>query len=249
MKRNAKSIVGYTIGAIDGEIGKVQRFFFDDKTWKVLYLVVETGNWLMGNEVLIATSALLSPDWEKGIFPIKLTKEQIKNGPGIDTEKPVSRQKEIKKQEFYLKANYWGGGFYAGGLPVSMFHAILKDGPESKEKKSHDNPHLRSTAKVDGYHIEASDGAIGDVVDFIINDYSWQIDFIVVDTGHWFPGKKVLVSPKWIREINYETSTVIINSSIARVKSSPDYNPDEVLIESYEAQLHNHYNAAGINRQ
>lgn len=114
MKRNIKSLIGFTIGATDGEIGKVTEFYFDDETWTIRYLIVETGSWLFGRKVLISPIALLTPDWENKIFPINLTKEQIKNSPDIDTERPVSRQQELDMYAHYPWGTYWGSGFYAG---------------------------------------------------------------------------------------------------------------------------------------
>jgi len=116
MERNINSLRGFTIGATDGEIGKVKEFYFDDETWAVRYLIVETGNWLSGRAVLIAPQALLFPDWEHEVFPINLTKEQIKSSPDIDTDKPISRRKEIELYGHYPWRSYWGSGFFAGGF-------------------------------------------------------------------------------------------------------------------------------------
>ncbi len=109
MKRSIKSLIGYTMGATDGEIGKVKEFYFDDESWTIRYLIVETGSWLSGRKVLISPDALLTPDWQQKVFPVNLTKKQIKNSPHIDTEKPVSRQQEMKLYEHYPWTSYWEG--------------------------------------------------------------------------------------------------------------------------------------------
>ena len=249
MKRSINSLIGYAIGATDGEIGKVKEFYFDDLTWTVRYVIVETGNWLNGRKVLISPQALLAPDWKNEVFPINLTKEKIKNSPNIDTEQPVSRQHEIEMYEYYPWTSYWGSGIWSGGMGITglmpQVHQPLAGtmrGESSRDNKDADSdPHLRSTHKVTGYTIQATDGKIGDVEDFIVDDTSWKLDYLVVDTGHWFPGKKVLISPKLIKEIDWDTSEVIIKVSEPDVKNSPEYKPGEAISESYTANLQNHY--------
>jgi sporulation protein YlmC with PRC-barrel domain len=241
MKHNLNSLIGYTIGASDGEIGEVKEFYFDNETWTIRYIIVETGNWLSGRKCLITPHALLAPDWENRIFPVKLTREQIKNSPDIDTERPVSREEEIKLENYYMSTGFSGNGFYAGGEPMSMQQMIPGEGGQAAFSKPNENPHLRSSSKVTGYNIAAIDGEIGKVEDFLIHDGTWKIDFMVVDTGHWLPGKKVLIAPKWIREIDWETSTVVVKLSISKVKNSPEYHANRPLHEDDEIQLHNYY--------
>ncbi|MDQ2863963.1 MAG: PRC-barrel domain-containing protein, partial [Bacteroidota bacterium] len=192
---------------------------------------------------------LLTPDWKNEIFPVNLTKEKIKNSPDIDTEQAVSRQHEIEMYEYYPWANYWGGGILAGGMGISgMMTQVRKPLVEAvKRENNADNkdadgdPHLRSSHKVTGYTIRATDGKIGDVEDFIVDDTSWKLDYLVVDTGHWFPGKKVLISPKLVKTIEWETSEIIINVSETAVKNSPEYEPGKAVTESYKADLQNYY--------
>jgi sporulation protein YlmC with PRC-barrel domain len=241
MNRSLNSLIGYTIGASDGEIGKVKEFYFDDKTWTIRYLIVETGNWLSGRKVLIAAEMLLKPEWDKEIFRVNLSMEQVRNSPDIDTEQSVSRQEEIKWQRYYLHTSYWGNGFYEGGMPYYM-HEVINDVPgKGLPQKSEHISHLRSTGKVTGYNIMATDGIIGEVKDFIVNDANWRIKFLVVDTGHWLPGKKVIISPKLIDEIDWATSEVSVKTSINHVRNSPEYNPAQPVSEDHEVHLHNYY--------
>lgn len=250
MKRSIKSLLGFTLGATDGEIGKVKDFYFDDNTWTIRYLIVETGSWLFGRKILLSPEAVVAPDWEHRILPVNLTMEQIKDSPDIDTDKPISRQHEIDLHKYYPWTSYWGSGtLWAGGMGTSgmMIPAITpaeqikenKTGKNGEQKAT--NPHLLSIDKVTGYHIQATDGSIGDVQDFIINDNTWEIDFMEVDTGHWFPGKKVLLAPEFIREIIWDTSTVIVDASEKQVRNSPEYQPDQDISESYKTNLQNYY--------
>lgn len=248
MKRSINSLIGYSIGASNGELGKVKDFFFDDKTWTIRYLIVETGNWLKGRKVLISPEAVLMPDWENEIFPVNLTEDQVKNSPEIDTEKPVSRQQELELYQHYPWTNYWGDVTMGIGMPTPMYPTMHSGEDTRDDKESEGDPHLRSTKHVTGYSVNATDGEIGDIEDFLIDDINWKIDFVIVDTGKWFPGKKVIISPKWIKEIQWDTSTVIVNASVENVKNSPEYDPKNPLSEVYESELHNYYGGIVFNR-
>jgi len=247
MKRNVKSLTGFTMGATDGEVGKVTDFYFDDETWTIRYLIVKTGGWLSGRKVLISPTALLETDWENQSFPVNLTKAQIENSPDIDTDKPVSRQ-----QEFDLYDHYgWpytariGAGFYGGVGMMGMMEtrASLEESiaMTHKTQNQQGDPHLRSISEVKGNYIHAIDDEIGDVDDFIIDDRSWKISYLVIDTGSWFPGKKVLISPKWITKIDWRTSAVYVDLPVDAVKNSPQYDSSQPIPEVYEINLHQHY--------
>ncbi len=249
MKHSVKSLVGFTMGATDGEIGKVKEFYFDDETWVVRYLIVDTGNWLSGRVVLISTEAIVHADWDNKIFSINLTKEQIKNSPDINTELPVSRQEEIKLQKYYPWVQYWGGGYYGGGSgvlamspgPVAMGLPRTEHTEEETEQEKNADKHLRSTKKVTGYNIKAMDGEIGDVEDFILDETKWEIDFLLIDTGNWLPGKKVLLSPKLINEIDWENATVTVETSVEFIKSSPEHEPTQMIYVLHHDNLSEQY--------
>lgn len=249
MKRTIKNMIGFTMGATDGEIGKVTDFYFDDKTWTIRYLVVETGNWLLNRKVLISPEALLQTDWSKDIFPVNLTKVQIENSPNIDTDQPVSRQHEMDLYAHYSWTNYWGGGLWAGSLGTAGMMMPISSIPMDEVEKSKNNPnaeadgdpHLRSAKSLQGYTLHAIDDTIGEVEDFIVDDSNWLINYMVVDTGNWFPGKKVIISPNSIKDINWGTSEVIINTSVEQVKNSPEYDASKQPDEAYESVLKNYY--------
>lgn len=246
MRRNIKSLSGFTIGATDGEIGKVDEFYFDDQTWTIRYLVVKTGGWLSGRMVLLSPLSLLQPDWENKLFPVNLTRQQVKDSPDIDTEKTVSRQHEVELYEHYSWPYYGitGAGFYGGMGMAGMvdsripFEEVIAGQHVENE---HMDPHLRGTDEVRGYHIHATDGKIGEVEDFIINSESWKIDYLIVDTGNWFPGKKVVLSPEWIMQVRWEDAAVYVNLPVDAVKHSPEYNAAEPLQDDYQEKLHHYY--------
>ena len=244
MKRSVKSLIGFTIGATDGEIGKVKEFYYDDETWIIRYLIVDTGNWLSGRVVLISPGSLSTPDWENEVFPVNLTKEQIMNSPEIDTEKLVNRQEKFKSYIYSPRVNYLDDGRVRLEMGMQKTNPIAQEVQKDEntiDKITDNDLHLRSTDNVTGYCIKATDGEIGDVEDFIIDDRTWRISFLVVDTGNWFPGKKVLLTPKKIKEIDWQTNTVFVNTSVAHVTNSPEYNPTQPLNEVYVEYVHNYY--------
>ncbi len=232
MQRNVHSLTGYSLDATDGKIGKVEELYFDDQSWTIRYLIVKTGNWLSGRKVLISPDAIVKTSWEPGTFLVNLTKEQIRNSPDIDTDKPVSRQQEIALYGHYPWPEYWGSGFYAGGFSVIgntspvIDQEIVKEA-DPADKRSDDDPHLRSTHRVTGYRIHATDGEIGHVKDFIIDDQNWQIIYLVIDTRHWFGGKKVLMAVGHIKEIKWDLSEIFVDSTVDSVKNYTAFDESE----------------------
>lgn len=251
MLQNIKRLTGYSMGATDGEIGKVTDFFFDDEKWTIRYLVVDTGGWLFGRKVLISPHAISGSNRHAEMFPVDLTKEQVRNSPDIDTDKPVSRQHEIELYNYYPWPTYWAAGDGGMGMGLGMPGlGMVTPVPDASEqqteeeagvKKEKQDPHLRSMREVRGYAIHAVDGTIGEIEDYIIDDSTWRIVFLVVDTGNWFPGKKVLLSPQWIRQIQWERSQVIVDVTRDQVKNSPEYDPSMPMSESYRDTLHDYY--------
>jgi uncharacterized protein YrrD len=247
MKRTVKSLIGYTIQATDGEIGNVKEFYFDDRTWTIRYLVVETGSWLFGRKILLSTEALLAPDWKKHVFPVNLTTAQINGSPEIDTNKPVSRQHEMDLFDYYPWGTYYWGSGMVGNIGMGMSYPVALNQEEQKETDESDSdntkgdPHLRSTDAVTGYTIKATDGDIGEVEDFIINDQDWKIKFMEVDTGNWIPGKMVLISPKLVRVITLESNSVMVNATVEQVENSPEYDSRMEITDPYEINLHDYY--------
>lgn len=239
MLRSIKELEGYTILATDGEIGHVDEFYFDDETWTVRYLVVDTGPWLFGRQVLISPVALDDPDWISQRLPVILTKEQVENSPDINLDRPVSRQHELELHQYYRWTAYWGaplepGPTQPGPVPPSAVE-------EPVIEKAQGDPNLRSTDEVTGYHIQARDGEVGHVEDFLVAEDSWTIHYLVVDTRNWLPGRKVLVSPQWVETVNWLDSKVHVDLVRETIKNSPEYDPSSPVSRTYEEELYDHY--------
>ena len=249
-KTTLKSVVqlqGGTIRATDGEIGKVDQFYFDDETWAIRYLVVNTGGWLPGRLVLVSPIALRQAEWQSKRLDVALTKKQIEDSPRIDTHKPVSRQHEAVYMGYFGYPYYWIGPFLWGlasfpaGLAAQREAVTEAKASQARAGKESADSHLRSTNEVTGYHIEAADGEIGHVADFIIDDETWAIRYLEVDTRNWWPGKKVLVSPQWIDNVSWPDSKVYVHLSRETIKNGPEYIESMPVTREYESRLYGYY--------
>ena len=218
MLNKAKTLKSYKLHSLDGEIGKVNEFYFDDHHWTIRYLIADTGNWLTGRQVFISPHALIAVNKEEQYITINLTKKQIEDSPSLDNDKPVSREFEEAYYGYYEWPMYWDSQF---------------------------DPHLRSTYDVSSYDIQATDGEIGHVEDFIIDDETWTIRYLIIDTRNWWPGKKVLVSPRWIERVSWDEKTVFVNLLRETIKQSPEYTEASLLTRDYETGLHQYYNRQG----
>lgn len=239
MLLSAKYLTNYKIEATDGNIGQVHSFLFDDQKWIIRYLVVDTGIWLTRRKVLIAPSAIGKPEGEQRIFPVELTREQIKNSPEIDTDMPVSREQEKELHKYYNWAAYWGGPFGLMATPIGPASIESKQVTAIIEEKT--ETHLRSTKEIISYKLRASDGLIGHIDDFIIHQENWLIRYIIVDTRHWLAGRKVIIPPDWIKEISWANGEVLADVSRKTVKDSPEFNPYAPVNREYEIRLYDYY--------
>jgi sporulation protein YlmC with PRC-barrel domain len=246
---NASAINGYAISASHGRFGTVSDFLFDDVSWLVRWLVVDTGKFLSGRKILLPPLVLGHPNPNGREFLVRVTKQQVKDSPEIDSDRPVSRQMETHVYNYYGWYPYWGTGLYMGGYGLMDDPIAVSPALESRPRREHitdtqrsdGDPHLRSIEAVTGYHIRANDGEIGHVEDFLVNDTDWSIHYLVVDTKNWWPGKKVLISPKSAREINWTDRLVNLDVNRQKVKDSPVYDASKTVDGAYEKHFHNYY--------
>ncbi len=241
MLTNATNLKGLVVRATDGELGTVEQFYFDDHSWAIRYLIVETG----GRRVLISPISILRTDWNTRRVDVTLTMKRVENSPDIDTHRAVSRQHEVEFLGYYGYPNYWGGAdlwgqaFYPAGLAIQSTPST--QALAARIRKESGDSRLRSAEEVIGYHIEAPDGEIGHVQGFVFDDEAWAIRYIEVATRNWWPGKKVLVAPTWIKRVSWADSTVYINLSREAIKTGPEYAECEPITRDYEDHLHLHY--------
>lgn len=267
----------YHVHAADGDIGDVTDGYFDDERWVVRYLVVNTGSWLSGREVLISPYAITRVDDVGAAVVTQLTRKQVESSPSIDTANPISRREEARYLAYFGYPVYWpyttlwawgatpvvippdprlqGGAPPPPGTGAEPGTAAEPRGagaesgagaepgagarPDAGERSG--DVHLRSAREVAGYHIQGSDDAVGHVEDFLFEDSSWAIRYIAVDTRNWLPGRHVLLSPQWIREVSWPERLVVAQLTRAQIEGSPEYDPKRVPTRSEELNLHRHY--------
>ncbi|WP_447968157.1 PRC-barrel domain-containing protein [Nitrospira sp. M1] len=249
MLRTTHVLLNYTLRATDKDLGSVKDFYFDDESWKIRYLIADTGNWLPGRQVLIGTETLGQPDWSQEVFPIHLTAEQIEKSPDIRENAPVSLQQEDKLRAYYSWQRYWGdkpfiqpaAGETFGLVGVTPAPEIVPPDVEAAIQVPTGDQHLRSMNEVCGYSLNVRDGAIGHVEDFVMDDSTWQLHYIIVNTGNWLPGKKVLIAPEWITQVNWPDQTVDLELTEEGVKNSPEFDPALPINREYESRLYDYY--------
>jgi sporulation protein YlmC with PRC-barrel domain len=261
MLRSLNDLESYTIGATNGQVGQVTDFYFDDLSWTVRYLIVDTGTWLSSRKVLISPISVREADWANRTLAVSISQEQVKNSPDIDTDQPVSRQHESQYLGYYGYAPYWdGGGLWGAGMyPYAMapgymglegnrldeLSALEAYTKAERQRISQEDPHLRSAKAVVGYHIHATDGEIGHVADILVDDETWAIRYLVVNTSNWWVGHKVLVAPSWITGVHWADQHVSVDMSREAIQSAPAYDSSAALDRDREAGLYLHHERKG----
>ena len=243
MLRSFKSLKGYTLGATDGEIGKVRDLYFDDQGWQVRYLVADTGGWLTGREVLLSPAVLGVADADYRVLQVSLTREMVRSSPSVLEHQPVSRRMERELATHYGWPMYWEMSM-AGAGAVMMPPPTGPDVQEDREwveARSDDDAHLRSAMEVIGYRVHASDGDMGHVHDLIVDQQEWVIQYVVVDTATFWPGRKVTMLPMWISGISYPDGEVRFDLPQETIRSGPEYDPAAPINADQVTQLSDYY--------
>ncbi|TVR02008.1 MAG: PRC-barrel domain containing protein [Spirochaetaceae bacterium] len=233
-----RTLHGFKIHATDGELGHVEDCYFDDGKWVVRYLVVKTGFWFLGKEVLISPHSVTGVDLEKREINVALTKTQVEESPDIDTHQPISRKKESEFHLYYNVPAYWGGLGLWG-------HEMVPDGrpapPSDQPDTNDEDAHLRSTKEVTGYRLHAVDGDLGQITDFIIDDQTWALRYLMASLSHKPGMRRLVVSPKWIDHVVWSKAHVAVNASKEKILSAPAIDSDQPITRDFEQLLFGHY--------
>ena len=262
MLRSVNDLHGVAVEGTDGSIGRINDLYFDDHAWTLRFLVVETGTWLEGRKVLISPIAIgAKPDWGRRLLPVSVTREQVRKSPDIDSHKPVSRQHEMEHYNYYGYPYYWGGsGIWGDGMRPRMMLAAYggTQSPEAAREEADfvqeqadahrrrgDDPHLRSARAMIRYHVQASDGEIGHVDGLIVDDETWTVRYLVVNTSDWWLGHQTLVAPSWISDISWLEATVSVDVSREAIKHAPAFDPDALPDRELERRIYEHYARPG----
>ena len=264
MLRSLQDLHGYAIRATDGVIGHVKDVYFDDHNWAVRFFVVETGSWLSSRKVLVSRFAIGEPDWAARVLPVSITREQVRGSPDIDTDKPVSRQHEMRHLKYYgYPFNWEGYGLWAGAAyPGAMLTGagyggsgsdyVVAQANDAREaeaavewRRDHCDPYLRSCNMLLKYHVEAADGHMGHVKGLLVDTETWAIRYLIVETANWWGGHQVLVAPQWIEALSWPNTTITVKLTRQAVKEAPAYEPTLPMIRDHEVALHRHHGRAG----
>lgn len=253
MLRSIKDLHRCTVRASDGDIGSINQVYFDDEAWGIRYLVVDTGDWLHDRQVLVSPYSLKHVDWSSNTVHVNLTRQQVRDSPTLDTNRPVSRQHEIEYLHYYSYPTYWGGPNLWGMGAWPAFDTVAPEltaaapaRPTLHTNRALPDVHLRSTDEVRGYHIETIDGTIGHVSGFIFDDRAWALRYLLVDTRNWWPGGKVvLIATRWIELVDWFAATVSTSLTRDTIQRSPAYDDSVPVHRSYEVALHEFYNREG----
>ncbi len=245
MATSIRHVQGCAIHGTDGDIGKLDEVYFEDNSWTIRYLVVQTGSWLLDRRVLISPISVKQADWQNHRVLMSLTCDQILNSPDIDTDKPVSRQHEIQLADYYGWQSYywmgpriWGPGEMPGEpwavpIPIPPIDAAAeKTRTAPAPDETPQDTHLRSSKEVIGYHVHALDGEIGHIQDFLFEERTWHIDYMVVDTSDWWFGKKVVISPASVQRVEWLDREVVVNLKREIIRNSPEMHAGERLQQS-----------------
>lgn len=210
MLAHLNSIQKYKIETPDGNVGNIHELLFDDQSWNIRYVVINTGNFVVPNLVLVQPEAFVSCNTFECKFVVNLTKEEILNSPSIET---------VKKTNYYWP-NYWAGTHLTYGW--TPFNAYAK--------KFYTEPNLNSTRELFDYKIKALDGKISFINNFIIDMKSWNIRNLIIDAGIPFlPGKKISIETDIVKNINAQQKVILLNINAHEMKNNPVYRGSKKL--------------------
>lgn len=243
MLLSGRNFESATVQAIDGKVGKVRSFIFDDEQWVVRYLVVKHGFWVFGGKKLISPMSVTGEARENQVISTKLTKRQVKEAPPADLAKPVSRREEEQLLRYYRIPAYWGGaGLWAGAMtPVEAAVVDYTPDAELKPPIDTDDYHLRSVQEILGYRVTSDDTEIGTIDDVLIEDSTWAIRYLRVVAEQEYGKGLVYASPHWVDAISWQQETVGLDLPLQRIKDLPSFGVSGVLLQDEEAKIHEHF--------
>ena len=249
MLRTSQHLIGVAIAATDGDIGRVVDVYFDHEHWALRYLVVDTGTWLSSRRVLVAPWAFAGLDADERRLAVSLSRAQVRDSPDAAAQGPISRRHELEFHAYYGYQPYWLGAdpwLYQPlpGAPLPPAVPMPPDmsaGQKALRPSEENDVRLRSVNETAAYHVKAIDGAIGHVEDFLIDDETWAIRYLVVDTSKRWMGRRVVVSIDWISSVSESDRVVAVGLTRKVIEECPEYDPDRPIEPAYAARWSRHY--------
>lgn len=220
MLRSARNLVGHRISVKDGDIGRCVDLLVDTNKWSARYLVVEAGPWLSGRKLFLSPLALSKADWTSRRMVLDTSRAQVGAAPFLEDDALLTRE-----HEFDLFRHY--GWSMEGLTPIS------DDAPRSDLTRPPPlGPALRSVNEILSYGLEADGGPAGHVDDFIVDDDTWLLPYVVAESQSWLTGRKVLVPTERILGIDWDDRAVEVAVPIAAIEEAPEYDPSAPVYDT-----------------
>jgi uncharacterized protein YrrD len=224
MYYNTKQLMGYSLHAYDGAIGKVTDVLFHDESWFVRYLVVNVGTLLQDRLVLVAAPLLGPIHIDLETINVFMNKAQVLESPVLEADMPVSLRHERELFAHYGWPSFWNG--FNNDSVYGEGNLWLPHPAELGLNDDEGDPHLRSVSELEGYKVLANDGSVGKVDDFVVDDEVWGVRYVITRTRTWFTSRKVLMIPQWVQSIRWEESEVLVDHCCDDVRNSMELRDD-----------------------
>jgi len=181
MLRSIRDVLTCNMSCPDGELGKVEKVYFDVRSWRLRYLMVDISVWKYGKKIAVPPGCIHQIDFASSDIKLSVALKLM-----VDS------------------------------VPIDMEEALC--------------PSLMSTVQALGYTIEAAEGPIGRIRDFLFDDQSWMIKYLNVDTHEWWQSESdVLLPTESIVSLDSANATISTSLSRDALERSPVYG-DQVPI-------------------
>ncbi len=227
MLQSVRELYGEKIGALDGDLGHIKDFYFDEKDWAIRYLVVDADSWLPGRHVLISRHALKSLNQSGGALRLNLTRKQIEDSPLIELHKPLSRQSEEDYCRYYGWPCHWQGEGSPGKNGFLISELAAKPLPNmpvaaNGSRATDDDLHMRATRAADSSGRDRIDWKISDACDYMIDPQSWAIRQVVIKTGRRLSCQEIGIPTDKVEQIAWDKSTMLVSLMKAAIEPSSE---------------------------
>lgn len=238
---------GLTLHAEDGELGRVADFMFDDERWTLRYLVVRTSAWL-GRNVLISPISTGQPNWGNNTLGVRLTRDQIRRSPEVPFDQTLAHEAEEDYTAYYGYADYWGGPSTWGwaGFPGPLSGPPPAEHASTAATDRVKRGLVRSVRAFQGSHVHARDGEIGHVDDAFVEQESWRIKYLLVDTSNWIGGRHVIVPTDYITDMDWDRDHVDIDLTRDQITHAPPYDAARPIDRVVEQTFERYYSLRNI---
>lgn len=223
MYYSAQKMLGFSLHAMDGTLGKVVDYYFEDQSWFLRYVVVELGV-LRSRQVLVAAPLLGPIDPEFRTIDVHLTMAQVEESPELSSDETLMVRHEEALFAHYGWPSYWNG--YSFDEQYGAANTWLPHPAELGLDSNQVDPHVRSMLELVGYKLEAQDGTAGRIDDLVLDDEVWAVRYLVTRTQGWLSGRKVLVLPDWVETIHREEGEVLVDHNTDDVRNSQELLED-----------------------